>query len=258
MRRRLGQHFLKTSAPLQKIIGALAIKAGETIIEIGPGHGELTLPLARAAEKAGAEVVAIEKDAKLAEELKERFAQNKSVAIISGDALKVLPRAVPDGGYVLTGNLPYYISGFLFRTLGELEHKPRRAVFLLQKEVGERIAARPPRMNKLAASVQFWAEPALLGIVPKSDFRPAPEVDGAILKLDTCPPAPDQGKFYSLISALFRQPRQTIFNNLRRSAHAFSREELEKRVRAAGIRPESRPQDLDIEDISRLAHIFED
>ena len=174
---KLGQHFLKNKTKLRKIVEALELKDGDVVIEIGPGHGELTDELRSANHKL--KIIAIEKDEELAESLKEKFKNNKNIKIIEGDALKLLPQLTDDqrltiydkrlttDNYKIAGNIPYYITGYLFRILGELENKPSLIVLLIQKEVAERVCARPPKMSLLAASVQFWAEPKIISNVSK-------------------------------------------------------------------------------------------
>ncbi len=287
--RRLGQHFLKNSAVKKKIVSLAAPEADETIIEIGAGHGELTLPLARACEEAGAKLVAIEKDRELGSRLEvfppeadlplaEGFRGKPGTEIIVGDALKLLPSItynLTPHPYKLVGNIPYYLTGHLFRIVSELAPKPIRCVFTVQKEVAERIAAAPPRMNRLAASVQFWSAPRIAGIVPRSDFAPPPKVDSAILVLEAANPPPHtpQDDYFRMVRALFRQPRKTILNNLRdapQPAFRFkllgsgekekSRTQSSSRIGEllahAHLAPSLRPGNLSVADIARIARLF--
>src|ERR1700722_4101259 len=132
---KLGQHFLRNAAVLEDIVEAIGITEGEHIIEIGPGHGELTAPLVRAAFRKNCEIVCIEKDRTLIGDLNDMA----GIKIVEGDALKLVPeiasRFLRDARYKIAGNIPYYITGKLLRVISELERKPDRAVFLLQKEV---------------------------------------------------------------------------------------------------------------------------
>ncbi len=242
----LGQYFLKNKEKLRKIVEALELKDGDVVIEIGPGHGELTKELRM--QNSECRIIAIEKDKKLAEDFKEKFKGDKNIEIIEGDALKVLPRLIQNSefrikNYKIVGNIPYYITGYLFRILGGLEYseekqasytssraklttghsgagKPELIVLLIQKEVAERVCAKSPQINLLAASVQIWAEPKIIGYVSRNDFKPAPKVDSAIIKLTPvtfqllsrlkC----NNEKYYKFIKILFKQPRKTIVNNL--------------------------------------------
>jgi len=288
----LGQHFLKDPAVFQKIIAALEPQEGETIFEIGPGHGELTLPLARACAedaktnanasarvntnaKSPCKIIAIEKDATLAAELKlavEQSGVEKIVEVVEGDALKILhDRALQtEGDYRLAGNIPYYITGHLLRVVGELEKKPERAVLMVQKEVAERIAARPPEMNRLAASVQFWSDVKIIGVVGRENFSPPPQVDSAIIRLERVREEKRDGEqYYSAVRTLFAQPRKTVLNNLsagdgiqdtaetatagEENIQGNVKEKITAALKEIGVDPNSRPQNLTVEAIVRIA-----
>lgn len=267
---KLGQHFLKNDAALANIVKVIAPADGDWIVEIGPGHGELTVPLLRAVQNKRFTVVCIEKDRSLAEVLrslliKETAGGNSTAIIQEGDALKLLPALVEsnDHGkgivrYKVVGNIPYYITGKLLHVLSELDRKPERVVLLIQKEVAERICAAPPKMNRLAASVQFWAHPAIVTLVPRRDFSPPPEVDSAIIALDkrTAPhkESADPAAYYRAVRAIFAQPRKTLLNNLAMAgAEGGSRVKIAERLRDIGLNPELRPQNLAVEQIGLVA-----
>ena len=176
----LGQHFLKNKSVVEKIISVLQLQEGDNVIEIGAGHGELTLELL----KHPIDLVAIEKDKELAEELKNKSASWRTkLKIIEGDALKFLKIGSPVGEWKLVGNIPYYITGHLLRIVSELEKKPFITILTVQKEVAERIIAEPPKMNRLAAITQFWADPQIIAVLSPNNFDPPPEVESAIIKL---------------------------------------------------------------------------
>lgn len=253
----LGQHFLKNRSVIPKIIAALQIGRGDTIIEIGPGHGELTFPLAEACAEAGAAMIAVEKDKRLAEGLAGRI--EKTVDVRNADILEFLRDEAPDLRTVkLVGNIPYYITGKLLRTAGELARKPERSILMVQNEVAERIIAEPPKMNRLAASVQFWAEPAIIARVPKEDFSPPPKVGSAIIALKTKGSLPaDAARYYEAMRTLFAQPRKTIANNLLSAKReVMTREALARALADAGVRPEARPQDLTTAKIAAIADLL--
>src|SRR4030043_2274654 len=157
----LGQNFLMNKFKLRKIADALEFKKGDTIIEIGPGHGELTKEIRNKNKEV--KIITIEKDEKLAKDLKNKIYNlklDKNIEVIEGDALKILPTLntkykIQNKKYKLVGNIPYYITGYLLRILGGLKLKPSIIVLTIQKEVAQRICVRPPHMNLLAASVQF-------------------------------------------------------------------------------------------------------
>lgn len=287
MKRKLGQHFLKDKNALLKIAGALSLESGNTVIEIGAGHGELTKQLitnnlGQKTNNGEIKIILIEKDAGLAAGLKEKFAEDKNVEILEGDALKLLKPLTQNlqaTNYKLVGNIPYYITGHLLRIIGELENKPEVCVFTIQKEVAQRISSEPPKMNRLAASVQFWAEPKIVDYLPAKLFSPPPEVDSATLKLKTKSekrkieseelkakseklssrggPA-FSGKikeedYYKMVRILFQQPRKTILNNLV-SGFEAGRLEITKILNKIGISQDLRPQNMTIEDIIELTN----
>jgi 16S rRNA (adenine1518-N6/adenine1519-N6)-dimethyltransferase len=296
--RRLGQHFLLDRGAAEKIIAALELAPRDTVIEIGAGHGELTRELAELArrgkrieDRGRVKIIAIEKDPRLVERLREKFSDTMSVEVIEGDALELLPTLCSGfhgSGFKIVGNIPYYITGHLLRAIGGLDPKPTITVITIQKEVAERIVAVPTRssrlrlalrgcsgprtgasrgMNRLAASVQFWAEPTIVQTIPRSSFSPPPKVDSATLRLVRRPPrrgGPSHAAYDCAVGALFRQPRKTILNNLAAAAErnepggrAPTREALSKTLRAFGIAPDGRPQNLDIAAIIKIArHLF--
>ncbi len=255
---KLGQHFLKNKSALQAIAESLEMAVGDLVIEIGPGHGELTHALRTA--NATATIVAIEKDHALAEKLRKDFGNDRSVEIMEGDALLLLPTLIlrpefSDRNYKIVGNIPYYITGHLFRTIGELGHKPTRCVFTIQKEVAVRACAVPPNMNRLAASIQFWASTRIIKTLDRSDFSPPPKVFSAIMLLETENTAAIDPCYDSAIHALFAQPRKTVINNLVAST-GKERSVLARRLSLLGIAENDRPQNLSIKDITALAKEF--
>ena len=252
----LGQNFLQDGRILRMIAGAIVAKTGETIIEIGPGHGELTEELRMA--NGGSRILAIEKDERLVGPLQERFKNDRNVEIVAGDTLKLLPSIVSDTKYSVVGNIPYYITGHLLRVLSGLEPKPKNIVLLVQKEVAERICARAPHMNLLAASVQFWAEPEILMHVGRKNFHPVPKVDSAVVRIVPKEAMPiDPEVFYQFLRVLFKQPRKTVLNNLSGKGHkAETRNVLAKKLKGFNVDPGMRPQDLTIRDIEGLANGF--
>lgn len=251
----LGQHFLRNELVAKKIVDTLAPQHGEIIFEIGPGNGELTIPLSKKCAEVGCNIIAIEKDAALAGQLRQQI--QKGLDVIEGDVLTVLPAqvaalppATSRGKYKIVGNIPYYLTGHLLRTVGELKYRPEQCVFMVQKEVAERIVAQPPRMNRLAASVQFWADPKIISIVPRGDFVPPPKVDSAILSFDSTNPAQNADRYYAAVRVVFAQPRKTVLNNV---AAAHSKETALRILQEAGVDPGSRPQNLTVEKIAIIA-----
>lgn len=275
MGQHLGQHFLKNSPDLRKIVRTLALETGDTVIEIGPGHGELTRELASVLSRTpDTKLIAIERDEMFYEKLVNSNwkLEREKVKFIHKDILKILPKLVtnyqlPVTNYKIVGNIPFYLTGRLLKILSELEPKPKSIVLTIQKEVGERICAHPTRMNPthrkcpmcgmnlLAASVAGWAGAKIAGIIPRNHFTPPPKVDAVILKLvplDGRSAAPKA--YYELVRMLFKQPRQTILNNL---ARGLRREKnvLREALTHAGVNPDARPQNLSREDILTVSQL---
>jgi len=257
---RLGQHFLKNEKVLQQIAKAATIKEAPTIIEIGPGHGELTDFLLEGINSRG-RLILIEKDARFSKLLKEKFKDQKNVEVQEGDALRLLPVVVESlaaqaGDYLLVGNIPYYITGKLLHIIGELKQKPKRSILMIQEEVADRACASAPEMNRLAASVQFWADVEVVMRVPKEDFLPPPKVDSAVISLDakTSKPIIEPARYYKAVHAIFSQPRKTLLNNL--TDTPIRKRDCEIILKKLGIDPKSRPQNLSIPDIAIIAENF--
>jgi 16S rRNA (adenine1518-N6/adenine1519-N6)-dimethyltransferase len=253
MWQRLGQHFLVDDQIAQRTVDALEITHDDVVIEIGPGHGVLTKKII---EHQPRQFIAIEKDPRLANEIRTRY----DASVHDGDVRRILATVIgqdvpPDTSYKIIGNIPYYLTGFLLRQLSELPRPPARIVLIMQKEVGERLAARPPKMNKLAASIQFWAAPILLFTIPSASFRPAPDVASAAVSLVPLagrPMAPEP--YYALVHRLFQQPRKNVANNLiSKTIPAAERMRVQTILAAHGIHANERPQNLDIPSIVALA-----
>lgn len=257
---RLGQHFLRSTSVLKNIVDALELEPNDFIVEIGPGHGELTNALIAKKIK----IRAIERDPELVIALQKRFAANhEGIEIVEGDALKFIQeiaakKSTPEY-WKLVGNIPYYITGKLLRTISEIDRKPERSVLMVQREVAERMCAEPPHMNRLAASVQFSTDAKIIARVPKEDFSPAPEVDSAIVLLKT---KPAQGgiepeKYYRVMRAIFSQPRKTLLNNLTDGLKSAKKSEFDQILGKIGIDSNIRPQNLTVKDIESIAtHIL--
>jgi 16S rRNA (adenine1518-N6/adenine1519-N6)-dimethyltransferase len=268
-RQKLGQHFLIDTNTLQQIAEGVCINAGETIIEIGPGHGELTLRLVEImSHTSDTHIILIEKDTTLIPHLSQLFKahiDSHMLEIRVGDALTLIPELTATlqkkgAPYKIVGNIPYYITGFLFRVIGELIYKPTMCVFMIQKEVAERVTATPPEMNLLSASVQLWARTTLLFKVPKRFFSPPPQVDSAVISLITRPTNTEitSEHFYECIKALFKQPRKTILNNLKALPRfaSMDKEKIDALFARIHHTPQDRPQDMHIESIILLTHLL--
>lgn len=213
-RKGLGQNFLADPAHLAKIVAAAALSPADTVIEIGPGLGTLTVQLAEAAGR----VIAIELDANMVTLLRAELAHLSNLDIIEADMLKVDPASLVDGPYLVVANLPYYITSAVLRHLLEATPKPQRLVVMVQLEVAQRIVAKPGQMSLLAVSVQFFGTPTVVHRVPAGAFYPPPKVDSAVVRIDTYTqpllPQVDVGQFFRVVKAGFGQKRKQLKNAL--------------------------------------------
>ncbi len=268
----LGQNFLTDRNVVKKIIEAADLKKDDVILEIGPGKGILTEALAERSEK----VIAVEIDGDLVKFLRKKFKNQKKVAIIHGDILEISnfqsigwqtnfkqlsilnDIIFNKRKYKLIANIPYYITSKIIRLFLEAENipSPSEMILMTQKEVAERIAAPPGKMSLLSVSVQYYAKPEILFNVSKKSFDPAPDVDSSVIKIiarDTEQTTKEKNeKFFRIARAGFCARRKTLSNNLTNSFH-WDKKETEKKLKAAGINPTTRAQELSIKDWKKLA-----
>lgn len=257
-RKRLGQNFLTDPVALERIVMAADLSAGDVVLEVGAGVGTLTRPLARQAKR----VIALELDDDLVEILREQTADLPNVEILHGDVLRFSPSGFSPRGYKLVGNLPYYITSAVLRHFLEGEPRPRLMVVTVQREVAERIVARPGEMSLLAVSVQFYGQPRVVARIPAGAFYPPPKVDSAVVRIDVCDrPIPLLGKevdevaFFRVVRAGFSQKRKTLRNSLSaglRLSPATVGESLEN----VGVDPRRRAETLSLREWARVAKVL--
>ena len=251
-RKRLGQHFLVDRTVLERIADTLAPTASDVVVEIGPGRGALTDLLSQRARR----VIAIELDRDLVPYLRDRYREAGNVDVIERDVLEVNLGEVGGSEFLLAGNVPYYITTpILFHALEP--PRPARAVYLVQREVAERIAAPPGSRTygALSVNVQAVARAELVARVPAGAFRPRPAVDSAIVRLTPRPdPVVDQSLeagFRSLVQEAFGLRRKQMRRVVRTIAH-LGVDAADQVLAAAAIGPEVRPETLSPEDFARL------
>jgi 16S rRNA (adenine1518-N6/adenine1519-N6)-dimethyltransferase len=243
-RKSLGQHFLSDRRILGRIADALHLQGGETVLEIGPGRGALTDILA---ERAG-RLIAIEYDRALAEILRQRYAKRGNVLIAEADVLSVSLGALAAGPYVLVGNVPYYITTpILFHAL--VPPRAERSVYLVQKEVADRLCSAPgtKEYGALTVNVAAVAKAESLFKVPAGAFSPPPKVDSAVVRitpLATPLISPEEEHpFRLLVQGAFGMRRKQMRRVLR-SLYGIPAEVAEEILAAANIDPEVRPETL--------------
>ncbi len=287
----LGQHFLLSKRALRQMVGAADIQKNDTVVEIGPGLGVLTRELA----KTGANVIAIEKDDLMVLILKETLDSYKNASVIQADARKInwndfyqqfIPKIanlrgstyeVDRKSYKIVANLPYNIANFLIRSWLEAKDRPERIVVMVQKEVARRICAKPPKMNLLAVSTQFYAIARIMKYVSAEAFWPKPKVDSAILLIK---PQDKYVKqlvkkraehitsyvldraqkdfvlwFFDIVKAGFSQPRKQLAGNLVKKLK-ISREKILEIFKILNISETVRAENLTLENWVRLSESF--
>jgi 16S rRNA (adenine1518-N6/adenine1519-N6)-dimethyltransferase len=303
--RKRGQNFLINPKIYAKIIEAAELKKDDIVLEIGPGLGTLTQELAKRVKK----VIAVEIDKKLVEILKERLQNYHNIDIIQEDILKIKdlrPQTRTFGSvrgrfkikeYKVVANLPYNITGAVLRQFlsvekcpsceagfAPLQRDPRQfvcwpqptlMVLMVQKEVGQRICAQPPKMSLLSVMVQFYAQPKIISYVSKNNFWPRPRVDSAILRITTRINADQdadqrryttqinadrdadkrrdlcESAFFEVVRAGFSSPRKFLLNNLVKSG-LLKKEEGGNFFQELNFNPKIRAQELSVEDWIKL------
>jgi 16S rRNA (adenine1518-N6/adenine1519-N6)-dimethyltransferase len=248
-RKRLGQHFLTDPRILARIADALLLCGSETVVEIGPGRGALTEQLL---QRAG-HVFAVEKDRDLVPLLRTKFA-GAPLTVVEADVLDVSLAALAGGEFVVAGNVPYYITTpILFQAL----RRPRalRAVYLVQREVAERVVAPAgaEEYGALSANVQAIARAELLFRVPAGAFQPAPSVESAVLRVTPRPdPVVDAGEeegYRAFVQGAFGFRRKQMRRVLRTLAD-IDAPTSEAALAAAGVDPDARPETLSAEQLA--------
>lgn len=297
----LGQNFLKSERALLDMVEAGDIRAGETIIEIGPGKGALTTKLLAKIKETSAEnkgknkpdtkLICIEKDDRLIPMLQEEYRneiKDGVLQIIHGDIIEILNNKqqvvdmIGDKSYKIIANIPYYITGLIFRGIFELEHLPEKIVLLVQKEVANRIIAygdngeqRGGQAGKndknagkesiLSISIKLYGEPRRVSIVPRGAFVPAPAVDSAIVSVENIKrkiPKDQDSRFFDMIHAAFSHKRKRLAKNLEAfsishvesggDAKKYTSADYENALVALGLDKNVRAEDISIETYIQL------
>lgn len=266
--KKLGQHFLIEKEAIEVMTKAAELTKSDFVVEIGPGFGVLTLPVAELAGR----VLAIETDKKILEILKAVGSGYSNLEIMPASILKLTGDYLHDRfqewskamsgktRYKMVSNLPYYITSNIIKLFLDTQKKPEMIVVMVQKEVAERIIAEAGEMSILAISVQIYGKPEIVRIVPRTSFWPKPEVDSAILKITTYkkPPydIPDQKRFFRIVKAGFGEKRKQIHNSIGGGLR-LDPEVVDEILIKSGIDPTARPQDLIIEQWVNLYHNLE-
>ncbi|MFA6404640.1 MAG: 16S rRNA (adenine(1518)-N(6)/adenine(1519)-N(6))-dimethyltransferase RsmA [Candidatus Paceibacterota bacterium] len=251
----LGQHFLNSKHVLERIIDTAKVEKGGVVLEIGPGMGVLTQELL----KAGAKVVAIEKDSSVIPFLEKKFSkeiENGQLKLIVDDILEInlnnigtnLQSKIINSSYAIVANIPYYITGAILEKFLEYEPRPEKIVLLVQKEVAERIIARNGKESILSISVKAFGTPRMIAKVPRGAFTPPPNVDSAILEISDISDDRFSSKsveikhFFDILKAGFAHKRKFLIRNLETISNkekldsVFTTLNINRKVRAEEIK----------------------
>lgn len=257
MSKKLGQNFLIDEAVVASIVGAADVQAGDEVLEIGPGIGTLTQGLA----EAGAKVTAVELDRRLLDVLAKTLEGYDNVRVIHGDILKVnIPQEMPNPGYKVVANLPYYITTPIIMSLLEQRYPIACLVTMIQKEVALRMVATPGTKDygALSVAVQYYTEPQIMFEVPPRSFIPAPAVDSAVIRCTVRQTPPVQvvseKLFFRVVKAAFSQRRKTLANTLK--AAGLSAEQAKALLETAGIDLMRRGETLSLEEFANVANAW--
>lgn len=263
-RKRLGQHFLVEEDVLDSILSAAELTSRDVVIEVGPGLGMLTSKLGEKAAK----VIAVELDPRLVGVLRKRLRLLTNLRIIQGDILKLIPgRLLEDGlgalesgqSYKVVANLPYYITSPVLRHFLEGSWKPSLMVVMVQKEVGEAIAAAPGKMSLLSVRTQFYSKPTIIAHVPRRSFYPPPKVDSVVLRLDVYSELPmeisDVGGFLDIVTRGFSSPRKQLRNSLAQGL-GTTPHQVALLLGKVGIGAKRRAESLSLEEWGKVWEVF--
>lgn len=254
----LGQHFLRCNWVTITLIKTSELIPDDTILEIGPGTGILTRALATHTRQ----VIAVEKDERLAAELRNSLLKENitNVQIISGDIIELLKSHFNrHTKYKVVANIPYYLTSRLLRLILEAKQKPKLIVLTIQKEVAKRLTAKPPKMNLLALSVQAYGNPEIIKTVPAKCFYPKPKVDSAIIKISDISDQffkrhdIEENLFFEVIRKVFNQKRKILMRSL---VPYQTKPRLEKIFDELGIKTTARPQELTLKQWATIISFF--
>lgn len=255
--KKLGQNFLIDETVVRRIVEAAELTPEDTVLEVGPGIGTLTQGLA----ESGANVVAVELDKRLLPVLDVTLEGYENVRIVNGDILQVdIMDQVQKADFKCCANLPYYITTPIIFAILEKRLPMERLVVMVQKEVAERMAAKPGSKDygALSVAIQYFTEPEIAFIVPPSSFIPAPSVDSAVIvcKRRSTPPVEvcDENLFFRVVKAAFSLRRKMLSNSLKNMG--IKGEQVNKWLELAGVDGKRRAETLSLEDFAALTNTF--
>ncbi len=255
----LSQNFLINDNAAKRIVESLNLKKNETVLEIGPGKGALTRYLIEKSRK----VIGVEIDKSLCDFLKKRFSLHESLRILNQDFLRIdFEKAIyPDKKIKIVGNLPYQITSPALALLLENRERIKLAVLMVQKEVAQRICARPDTRNwsPLSIGIQLYSDSKILFKLKPSSFKPSPKVESAVIRFEFLKKPKvrikDENFFFKLVKAAFAQRRKMVLNSV--SASLDLRKEFVLRaLERVKIDPKKRAEALTLDELASFSDIL--
>lgn len=246
--KRMGQNFIISGNVVDNVVSSTVIAPTDTVLEIGPGLGALTIKIAKKAKQ----VIAVEKDSGLVNILRNIMKEQEinNIEVVNADILKcqIKSKCQMSKNYKLIANLPYNIATAVIMQFLEAKNPPQVMVVMLQKEVAKRVCAKPPHMSKLAVFSQFYSIPKILGYVSKRSFYPQPKVDSAVLKItphNNSSKEIDEKLFTKIVKAGFAHPRKQLVNNLSKGLQ-LKRQDVEQWLSKNNIKTNQRAETLTV------------
>lgn len=248
--KRMGQHFLIDAGVRDDIVRAAELTPREYVLEVGPGPGILTQALLGHAPN----LTVIEADKRFVQVLEPLAALRADLRIVHGDVLRAnIPELFCEKPYVVVANLPYQITSVFFRMMWTNPHPPKRMVVMIQKEVAQRIMAKPGQMSLLALMIQLYSDVSWVRDVSRTCFMPAPDVDSAVIRMTRrqTPIARDPEALLSIARMGFAGKRKQLHGTLAAGLHRTSAE-IKQLLEGLNIDPRARPQELSVEQWERI------
>src|SRR5260221_13130057 len=251
----LGQNFIHDPNALEKIVATAEISPQDTILEIGPGTGALTVHLAQTA----ARVLAVEIDNRLLPILRHQLSDFPNVEVIHADILEIpITSLVADQPFIVVANLPYYITSAILRHVLEGQNKPKRLVLTLQQEVAERLVAGPADMSLLAISVLYYGQPRIVTRLSPAAFWPRPDVSSAVGRIDLYEQpivdVPRDRFFFKVVRAGFGQKRKQLKNSMG-SGLGLSHLQAAAILKSVGVDPTRRAETLTLQEWAAVTRV---
>ncbi|MEM8861214.1 MAG: 16S rRNA (adenine(1518)-N(6)/adenine(1519)-N(6))-dimethyltransferase RsmA [Chloroflexota bacterium] len=252
----LGQNFLYEESILRRIVETADVSKSDDVLEVGPGLGSLTLELAAAAHR----VVAVELDDRMIPILRMGLGRCQNVSVVHQDILEMNPadKFAHSQFYKVVANVPYYITGAIIRHLLQTEVRPSMMVLTVQKDVGERMTAKPGSMSLMAVSTQFYGQVKMMFNLSAGSFYPRPKVASSVVRIDVdkrpeaAKSITDEKLFFRIAKAGFSQKRKQLLNNLK--GLGFEKSVVGEWCQTAGIDGKRRAETLSVEEWVDLYH----